>query len=566
MFLREEVEEKATRPEKENKKRLISKYLPLVVFCLGLFLILYGMYRFLMPIDYTGTTRREEFHEWDFHVPRGQYRWGIGQARFSWIWLDWGLNYTVKVEEDLLIDLYVLNESQFAKWVAGSRDDSMFFETGSYVTFAFYPVQEVDYYFVLDNTKYSYSKTLHVTSTFFEILPTFDFNKALDGIRTAVVGLPILILGLILLIKQHGEVLGRPLKFNIFPHASETKIGRRGSRWLSIFFWIFLIIAWTAPLILVYWMFPVHLLENLWPEIRPMFLDAYVRFVLNFSLLLTPLPFLYLTSAFLTCQALNLACWIHETKRQRRFNRELEVNAFELFRRKMISLKSVIVIATLVAFQIIIHWFFEWGYLVQFIASPAILSIVEGYNLFSSYVEASRNLGLRWRKEFRIERMLARTRITFMFFLLPVLTPMLFWIFRLLIEPIYNLVWLNCPLVQFASPAFELIHMIQVEGIGSLVQNLASDYFLLNAVGLAVLGFGFCYILPKISVKRLRWRTLRRFLPPLISFFVIFASQEVYAKLMDAEALHVPYLLIAFLTFLVTYFISEELTDLTDKF
>jgi len=541
------------------RERRILKTFTWVILCLGIFFIFYGLYNYLSPIDYTGSTRREEFHSWNFQIPRGEYRWGKGRARFSWLWLDWGLKYTVNVQENKLIDVYILNESQFIKWMTEGKTDWLFFETHSSIVFAFRPVQGVDYYFLLDNTRFNESKTVHVTSTFFEVLPTFDFTKSLTGIRIAIAGLPFLTVGLVLLTKEYGETLGRPLRLNVFPHASETEIGKRSARWLAIFFWGFLVIAWVAPVVLVYQKIPINKLENVWSEVKPILSDALTRIVLYYCLLLTPTPFVYLVSVFLLSQILNFVCWLYETKFHHHFNKELEIKAFELFKHRMRSFKSILIMITLIALGIVAYWLLVWDHVIQFVVIPAVLSLIEGYNLFSAYLEACKELNLSWRQEVKIDQMLTRTRITFMIFLVPIFGVLFFWIQPLLIEPLHNLIWKNCPLAQLASPAFELMRKIESDVMNLVMQTLFWNYLLYNSVYLITLGTIFCYILPKISIKKFRWSALRRFLPPLIAFFATFIIQEVYARLLSAEILHIPYLLTAFILVKISFVIILSL-------
>lgn len=497
----------------------------------------------------------------------------LAQGKFFHIWYNLShahasiivnltLRISFEVRYDEVIDFYVMSDSQYEQWGNGSTAIGILEKRGtSGENLVFIPTTEGRYYLVLDNTQYNVSKLIHFQSTWTAAVHLVEYSEAFNWLTISVISLVLLTIGSVLSANPIAVALRNLLDLSSLRDVKNI----RGLEYIKIrdkqhlkFFWVTLGLLTMAVSITI----GTTTVRNLpyaqedFPEVFPLFLDIHIRLFLYCFVWVVFFSLLGFVWGRLFDFLDDLDLWYFVKIKKLRWNPDLRVHSFYIFRRMLISIESV-------GYYIVGLIMFATGYFLMefrfafFVAGTFVLSVPVSRSIFRSFREACKDLKLRWRNELKSAMPFALNEVVIAIWVIPLFLLALRILFPAVLDIAEFFTINSLPQQRFQEYFYSKLDptINLIDGIEVLTSNVVVFTSLFFALILVIT----YYFMPLISRKVTRKRKLKSLIAPIVAASLSFAMNEIYMEWVSAAYVGGEEwsLFISFIAFGATYLIGR---------
>jgi len=476
----------------------LTKWIVLGIAAVGILLVLVGLTMYLRPVEYLGVVEHDENRQLIIELsPRNSSEiWG--KSREDALWLNWSLNISIKAFENRKVDFYVFNETEYIKKQQGYQFEWILYEANtSNIQINLKPLQSTKYCFFFDNTHYNDSKTIELESLFRASVPSYDFEGSFTWLRIACVGLLLFIPSIGFTLYSNRKKLLAILKYDIFPRSGHTRIGLNHKKLVYGTFYVLVIVPSIYSVTIMISGY-LEISSVAWPENLPIYTDVLIRFLLEVLLLVLQLALLYLIIIVIIGILTNILFTKLSIKSaiDQQLMLSLDEKAFTSYFDSLKSpklLSIIVILSLLFYFLCLLLPTHEFS---LFLTFGCVFSALSGFTLFQSYRRVSGMLQLDFVEVLHLRKhifLVSRSIQLGVFLVLMILLRA----YHLIAVPTYDLVWANCPALDYWSEFFQMSRGGFVM-LASSVWELFAPYFWGSVLSLVGFSAVFDYLLPRV--------------------------------------------------------------------
>lgn len=520
------------------KPKAIRKYIGYICLLIGFLFIFYGVLTYLDGPNETAPSKLEctdsriieikpnssVYHSF-YCYPNHRYQTFYWTEAPSLI-LDRGIDASIKVEGDESIDAFLMNSTQADRGVDSHHLDF----TGQVIELGvnkcdinFRPsCNDTSHKLVLANNQ---NKTIIVSinATEFTTVKVYNYDRAFDGLKLALVG------GLILVVTfALGNPLGKLRYRMLFPikfPGLDDYYARQKRREIPI---EIILIGGVASILFILYLSYLSNLSRLPPQIVPIVLDWFVRISLFIFFIL---GILTITIFMITVGSLfnlfnNFILWVFVVKRDKyTINIKLEELTFLKIWKELVSPLSLLF--WIITFVIAFCSYRYSTYLIFAIACMIPMVLIFGYNYSIALYKACKQLGLQYEQEFEESNFFISN--TFISGVWAFVIFIIFWIksTSIAVEPFVKTILAPSIPLTLNMPQLKETTLRTASLFSEFIPRGWAIYFTCCVLGVfacAILFFGLV-ILP-IEVRKKR---LRGYLMELSVFLLTFISIQIFS-------------------------------------